>query len=673
MAQIELKNISISLKGKEILKNVNLKINDNEKVGLVGKNGSGKTTLLNFLIGDVDKDYNDDNSLGEYIKDKKTEFGVLSQIVLNNNITAYEFLEDAFKIVLDLKKQIDDLTVKLDNNYDEKTMVKINQLTELYTNLNGHYYEKELKKAFIKFGFNETELYKKMSEFSGGQVTKLRLLKLVLLKPEILLLDEPTNHLDISAIEWLESYLSKYEKNIIVVSHDRMFLDKVCDVIIDIDNKKLIRYEGNFTSFVEQKKINYELEVAKYNKNLKEIERLTELVDRFKYKATKAKMAKSKEKVIDKIKEETIKPVIEKTRNINYVIKPLKQGGKEVLKCDDLVFGYKNEESKKELGKLNLTICRGDRLAIVGDNGCGKSTLIKTLVGKLDKISGNFSYGYEIEYEYFDQNVAENKSEDTILEDFRKEFPNLSNEEARNSLGRFLFTGADVEKIVKTLSGGEKVRLSFAKMFENRPNLLILDEPTNHLDIEGKESLEEIIKKYIGTVIFVSHDRYFIKKVATKVLYFDDDGLKYFDYGYEDYDRYIKKKTGENVYTNEAVFKVKKENDKLIKEYNDAKYANNYKKIISDMVLKVEEEEIKELTKEEEYEIEKQKKKNEKTALKIEEKITNLEKEIEELNIEYQKDEYKTDFNKLCEINLSIDEKNKQIEKLMSEWEELMS
>lgn len=673
MAQLELKNISISLSGKEILKNVSLKINDNEKVALVGRNGCGKTTLLRFLLGEVEMDYNDDNSLGEYIKDKKAEFGVLNQIVTDNNITAYEFIEKAFDKVLELKNKIDDLSKKLEQEFDEKVAIRLNQLTEEYANLGGHYYEKEINKAFCKFGFDLSEINKKLSEFSGGQVTKLSLLRLVLSKPEILLLDEPTNHLDIDAIEWLEEYLSKYDKNIIIVSHDRMFIDNTCNVIVDIDNKNLVRYEGNYTSFLEQKKINYELELAKFNKNLKEIERLTAIADRFRYKATKAKMVKSKDKIIEKLQENNIKPIKENTKNFNFDIKPLKQGGKEVLRLDALEFGYKSDNQNKSLGKVDLILNRTDRLAIIGKNGTGKSTLLKTIVGKIDKISGNYRFGYDIEYEYFDQNVAENQSEKTVMEYYREIFSTLSNEEVRNRLGSFLFSGDEVNKVVKNLSGGEKVRLTFALLFEKRPNLLILDEPTNHLDILGKESLEDILNNYKGTVIFVSHDRYFIKKVSTRVLYFDGDEIKLFDYGYEDYDRYIKKKNGEEV-INEAVYRVKKENQKLIKEYNEAKFANNYKKLISQMVLDDEIEETKEeieLTKEELYQLQKQKQKDEKLAKKIEDKISNLEKEIEQLNIEYTKEEYQSDFNKLCEINLSIEEKNKQIEDLLTQWNEL--
>lgn len=668
MAQIELKNITISLSGKQILNEVDLKINDNEKVGIVGKNGSGKTTLLNFLLGNIEKDYNEDGSLGEYNKNKNVEFGYLSQIVKDDNKTAYEFLLEAYKKNIDINKEIENLTNQLENEYDEKIANKLNQKIDIFTNNEGLYFEKELKKGFVKFGFDIKDIEKKLSEFSGGQVTKISILKLLLSKPEILLLDEPTNHLDIDGIEWMEEYLKKYEKNIIIVSHDRMFLDNICDVIVDIDNKKLVRYEGNYTDFIEQKKLNRELLLAEYSKNQKEIERLTKTIERFRYKATKARMVKSKDKIIEKLKKAQIKPEKEDNKTFDYIIKPNKEGGREVLNCENLEFGYKNDNETKKIGVANFLVYKGDRIAIVGKNGSGKSTLLKTLVGKIEKISGKLSFGFQIEYEYFDQNVAENKSEDTVYEDFSKNFPMLNNEEIRNRLGRFLFVGEDVEKIVKNLSGGEKVRLTFAKLFEKKPNLLILDEPTNHLDLQSKETLEKIIKNYKGTVIFVSHDRYFVKQIATKVLYFDDNSILFFEYGYEDYDKYIKKKKGiEEDILKEITYKVRKENQKLINEYNSAKEANNYKKVLNSMMLDMEEDEIKKISNEEKYILEKQKKKDEKRAVKIEEKVLKLEEEIKLLEEEYGKEENQTDFQKLCEINLSIMEKKEEIEKLIEE------
>lgn len=587
MAQIEIKNLSISLKGNEILKNIDFKMNDKEKIGIVGRNGSGKTTFLRFLMGEVDRDYNDDGSLGEIIKDKKANMGFLSQVQNNSDISAHDFLREAYKEVIDMKNKIDEMTEALSKEYNEVLANKQHTLLETYINMGGHYYEKELKRAFSKFGFNKDEIEKKMSEFSGGQVTKISMLKLLLSKPDVLLLDEPTNHLDIDAIEWMEEYLSKYDKNVILVSHDRMFLDNVCNVIIDVENQKLVRYEGNYTEFLEQKKIRHELQVALYEKNQKEIERLTELTDRFRYKATKASMVKSKDKIIERIKENMVRPEKEDKKNFHYHIIPIKEGGKEVLNVEMLQFGYEkgaaaNNEAavnneiaanapispnNKVIGTVNnLIVYKGDRLAIIGKNGTGKSTLLKTLVGKIPKISGKYKFGFDIEYEYFDQNVAENDSEKTLFEYFSECYPSLNNEEVRNRLGRFLFTGQDVEKIVKNLSGGEKVRLAFAKLFEKRPNLLILDEPTNHLDILGKESLENILEDYKGTVIFVSHDRYFTKKVANKILYFEENKNTFFEYGYDDYEKYIKiKKSEEESRESEYVRKTRKENEKLLR------------------------------------------------------------------------------------------------------------
>lgn len=680
---LELKNISISLSGKEILKNINLKINDNEKIGIVGRNGSGKTTFLRFLMGEIDRDYNEDGTLGELIKDKKSEIGFLKQTLSDNNKNVYEYLKEAYKNIIDMREKIDKMTEELSENYDENLAIKQHNLLENYINLGGHYYEKELKRGFSKFGFNINDLDKNLSEFSGGQVTKISILKLLLSKPDILLLDEPTNHLDIDAIEWMEDYLKKYSKTVIVVSHDRMFLDNICDVIVDIENKNAIRYVGNYTSFLEQKEIRHELEIAKYNKDIKEIERLTALTDRFRYKATKASMVKSKDKIIEKIKDNLYRPQKSNTKNFHYKIIPTKEGGKDVLSVENLIYGYIDGDNTIKIGESSFNIYKGDRLAIVGKNGTGKSTLLKTIVGKIPRLSGKCKFGFDIEFEYFDQNVAANDSDKTLYEDFSINYPDLNNEEIRNRLGRFLFTGQDVEKIVKDLSGGEKVRLAFSKLFEKKPNLLILDEPTNHLDILGKESLENTINDYKGTVIFVSHDRYFTKKIANKILYFEDDKNTFFEFGYEDYEKYVKLKKGEEENKeSEYVRKTRKENEKLLRAFNDAFDANQYKKLLRenpfpfDSNIEIWEDKngiIHEENKLSDYEINKKKRKDEKTIKRLEEKIDKLETEIEELKKEYIKDEYQTDFDKLCEINLNIEEKEKQIDNFMKEWESLQN
>ena len=537
----EIKNGTVSLGGNEILSHFNFRMVDGEKIGIVGRNGAGKTTLLKLMNGEIELDYNDDNTIGEVVKSKDFNPGYLRQQLAGSQSSPIQsgsqsspvqsYLLEAFNKLIEMEQRIEKLTAELADNYDDKKAIELNTLIDTYNFEGGNTYIKELKTGFKKFGFAESDLQKDVNNFSGGQSTKISLLKLLLSKPDVLLLDEPTNHLDIEAIDWMEKYLKNYKKNVVVVSHDRMFLDNICNVIYDVENKTVTRYDGNYADFVEQKQINYELKLAEYNKNVKEIERLTALADRFRYKATKAKMVQSKDKVIEKLEAKTFKPLSADTKTFHVKIIPNKAGGKEVLRCSNLSVGYsedsqnfdaslKNAQGGKEIAKVSLIVNRGDRLAILGANGTGKSTFVKTIVGDIKKLGGEFEYGHEIEFEYFDQRIAENNSTKTLFDDFSDEFPSYTNTEVRNRLGRFLFGEEDISKRVCDLSGGEKVRLCMSKIFERKPNLLVLDEPTNHLDILGKESLEDIILNYEGTVILVSHDRYFVKKVATKILYF---------------------------------------------------------------------------------------------------------------------------------------------------------
>ena len=688
----EIKNGTVSLGGNEILSHFYFRMVDNEKIGIVGRNGAGKTTLLKLMNGEIGLDYNDDNTMGEIVKSKDFNPGFLRQqlagsqcsplqseagsqcsplqseegLPLQNYMsshtqndkmlspTVYSYLLEAFNRLIEMEQRIESITNEIDESYDEKKAVELNTLIDTYNFEGGNIYIKELKTGFKKFGFAESDLERPISEFSGGQSTKISLLKLLLSKPDVLMLDEPTNHLDIEAIEWMEKYLQGYKKNIVVVSHDRMFLDSVCNVIYDVENKETVRYDGNYTDFVEQKEINYQLKLAEYNKNLKEIERLTALADRFRYKATKAKMVQSKDKVIEKIEAKTFKPVESDTKTFCVKIVPNKVGGKEVLRCNDLVVGYNKGSSNSPMqanviAKINLVVNRGDRLAVIGANGTGKSTFIKTIVGVLPKISGEYNYGHEIEFEYFDQRIAENNSTKTLFDDFSDEFPTYDNTDVRNRLGRFLFGEEDISKKVCDLSGGEKVRLCLAKIFERKPNLLILDEPTNHLDILGKESLEEIINCFEGTVVFVSHDRYFVKKISTKVLLFeeraratrpyDEREAKYFEFGYEDYEKYVKEK--------EAI-----ESKEDTKVYNEGKI-----EIETDNKLS--------------YKENKQKKSDDKKIKKLEEEITKIEAEIAEISKKLEDSSIQSNFEELSNIQKEIDAKNEELTEKYNLWSEL--
>ena len=668
----EVKNGTVSLGGNEILSHFNFRMVDNEKIGIVGRNGAGKTTLLKLINGEVGLDYNDDNTMGEIVKSKDFNCGYLKQqlagadsgldkfyhtsgvkgegsVSFATTGTVYSYLLDAFNKLIEMEQKIEKVTNELTENYNEKKAIELNTLIDTYNYEGGNTYIKELKTGFKKFGFGEENLERPINEFSGGQSTKISLLKLLLSKPDVLILDEPTNHLDIEAIEWMENYLQSYKKNIIVVSHDRMFLDNICNVIYDVENKDTIRYEGNYTDFVEQKEINYQLRLAEYEKNLKEIERLTALADRFRYKATKAKMVQSKDKVIEKLEAKTFEPTKADTKTFNVKIVPNKTGGKEVLRCSELVVGYENA-----IAKVNLIVNRRDRVAVIGANGTGKSTFIKTIVGVLPKISGEYNFGHEIEYEYFDQRIAENNFTKILFDDFSDEFPTYTNTDVRNRLGRFLFGEEDISKRVCDLSGGEKVRLCLAKIFERKPNLLILDEPTNHLDILGKESLEKIIESYDGTVIFVSHDRYFTKKISNKILFFEkenspESNVKFFEFGYEDYEKYVKEK--EMLASSVSI------NDKDV----------SISTVTSNYANKQEENKItdNQLT----YEQNKQKNKDAKKIKKLEDEIEKLEEGVLALKEELNNDKIQSDFTELSRIQKAIEDKNTIIEEKYKEWD----
>ncbi|MBR4313868.1 MAG: ABC-F family ATP-binding cassette domain-containing protein [Lachnospiraceae bacterium] len=674
----EIKNGTVSLGGNEILSHFSFRMVDNEKIGIVGRNGAGKTTLLRLMNGEIELDYNDDNTRGEIVKSKDFNPGYLRQQLAGATEgsqasplqdtplqeTTYSYLLEAFNKLIEMEQKIEKLTNEIAENYDEKKAVELNTLIDTYNFEGGNIYIKELKTGFKKFGFNESDLEKPLNEFSGGQSTKISLLKLLLSKPDVLILDEPTNHLDIEAIEWMENYLQGYMKNIVVVSHDRMFLDNICNVIYDVENRETVRYDGNYTDFVQQKEINYQLKLAEYNKNLKEIERLTALADRFRYKATKAKMVQSKDKVIEKLEAKTFKPMEADTKTFHVKIVPNKVGGKEVLRCTDLVVGYNKgsynspvqgttecrplQDSSVQanvVAKVNLVVNRGDRLAVIGANGTGKSTFTKTIVGVLPKISGEYSYGHEIEFEYFDQRIAENNSIKTLFDDFSDEFPTYDNTEVRNRLGRFLFGEEDISKRVCDLSGGEKVRLCLAKIFERKPNLLILDEPTNHLDILGKESLEEIINNFEGTVIFVSHDRYFVKKISTKVLFFEERAhTKFFEFGYADYEKYVK--------------------EKELSEAQDTRDVNTYTNANLNTTAK-------DTRGKKSYIESKQKNKDDKKIKKLEEEIAKLEKELEVLKTRLEDSSIQSNFEELSAIQKEIDEKNSVIMVKYEMWEKL--
>ena len=620
-------NGAISYGAETILEEINFDIYDRDKIAIVGNNGSGKTTLLKSII--------DNDILEEGIGDSKFEtykqgnpiIGYLKQIEFED--TESTFLEEilkSYKDITKLENKINKLQEQMQIESNDKLIVEYSKALEEYEIKGGYTYKKEYEIAIKKFGFTEEDKYKKINEFSGGQKTKIAFLKLLLSKPDILLLDEPTNHLDITTIEWLEGYLKSYPKAVVIVSHDRMFLDKIVNKVYEIEYASITEYKGNYSAFERQKRENYEKQLKDYEYQQKEIKRLREIADRFRYKPTKAKMALSKLKKIEQmtIVEEPNKYDL-RTFHTNFNI-PV-ESGKLVLSAKDLQIGYNGNP----ITKVSFELYKGQKLGIIGENGKGKSTLLKTLMGELPKVSGKYEYGYHVIKEYFDQQMEFLNPKHTVVEEFSSAFPKLTTTEVRRLLGTFLFSGEDVFKEIKNLSGGEKVRLQLCKIFKKEANLLLLDEPTNHMDILGKESLENILKEYKGSIIFVSHDRYFVNKIADAILAFEKEGVVYFNGTYQEYIEYRENRSLENENKGKNQVEKKKNTD------NDY-FRNKEKARIKSKINKLEQE------------------------------IEQKENEIKELQEEMQKEEICTDYIKLKEIQDKITEIEETINIKFEEW-----
>ncbi|MBQ6841298.1 MAG: ABC-F family ATP-binding cassette domain-containing protein [Bacilli bacterium] len=523
-------NGAISFGTNTIIEEINFEIKNNDKIAIVGRNGSGKTSLLKAIVDNEMLE----TGLGEenlsVIKIGSPTIGYQTQHAFSDlTATLEEEILKVYKPITDLKKKIEKLEKTLTIDTSDKVLNEYTDSLDKFKLIGGYTYQKEYELALMKFGFTKEDKCKKLSEFSGGQRTKISFLKLILSKPDILLLDEPTNHLDMHTVEWLEEYLSDYPKSLVVVSHDRMFLDKVVNKIYEIEYASLTKYKGSYTSYEKQKKMNFEKQLKDYEYQQKEIKRLKDIAERFKYKPSKASMAMSKLRKIEQM-QIVDKPQKSDTKTFNSKIKVNSESGNTVLTVRDLEIGYDSV-----LSKVSFELFKGQKIAIIGENGKGKSTLIKTLMGIIPKISGKFTYGYNVQKEYFDQQIEFINEENTIYEEYEQTFPGTESVQIRKNLGAFLFTGEDVFKKINTLSGGEKVRLGLCKILRKEPNLLLLDEPTNHLDILGKENLEEILNNYDGSVLLVSHDRYFINRVADSLLIFEEDKVIYFNGKYQEY------------------------------------------------------------------------------------------------------------------------------------------
>lgn len=600
-----------------IFENVNFEIKNNEKIAIVGRNGCGKTTFLKCMCHEEEFDS------GNVSMQSDCVIGYLSQKALeHDDWTVQQELMKIYEPLFALQKQMQDLEEKMATDYSEKVMMQYANIQEKFEAMNGYNWESEMKTVFTKFGFSLDDLHKTIGTFSGGQKTRIAFVRLLLSKPDILLLDEPTNHLDIEAIEWLEGYVKNYPKAVVIVSHDRMFLDHTVGYVVNMEYGKMKRYTGNYSSFVIQRENDLENQQAAYARQQKDIEHLQALIEKFRYKATKARFAQSKIKYLERMEKITVDETDTKTFHAHFT--PAIKGGEKVLETDHLQIGYDHV-----LTEVTMKMRRGDRVAIIGPNGTGKSTFVKTLMEIIPALGGSYLFGHQIEKGYFDQQLAQFSSGKTVLEELWDEHPDLDRTQVRSVLGQFLFSADDVFKTVDVLSGGEKVRLSLAKLLLEHSNLLILDEPTNHLDIPGKEALEASLKDFTGSILFVSHDRYFIQQLATSLIRFEDGKAEYIP---QTYDEYMEREDAKPILT------------KQVEEKNDKKQERRQ---VSPETRK-------------------------KEIAKLEKQITEKEQELEDMRALRYEPEYYQDYTKMNALDQDIDDIHNEIAHLEKRWEKLL-
>ncbi|MBF0715159.1 ribosomal protection-like ABC-F family protein [Gemelliphila palaticanis] len=628
---IQLNNISKYFVVTEVFSNVKLEVNEKDKIAIVGRNGAGKSTLLKIIAGV--ENYDD----GVRMVAKNATIGYLSQqFIVREDKTIYEEMLSCFTEIIDLEKDLEYLANQLTTENIEKDNLLLDRYDKLQNRVITHkdyHYKSKIKSVLFGLDFKEDDLNKSISNFSGGEKTRISMAKLLLSEPDVLILDEPTNHLDMQNVAWLENYLNSYNGAVVIVSHDRYFLDKIVNTVYNVEFGKVKKYVGNYTKFLKQYEEDYEKQLKEYISQQKDIKKLEEFVQKNIARASTSGMAKSRQKILDKIERIDNPKKDEKTANIEFKIS--EQSGRDVLHIENLKVGYNNNQIAST---YNFDVYKGDRIAIVGKNGIGKSTLIKTIAKKQNAIAGNISYGSKVSLGYYDQKQAEFESVKTILNELWDEYPNMKEADVRTVLGRFLFTGEDVLKIVRDLSGGEKARLQLAKLMLEKNNLLILDEPTNHLDIASKQVLEAALENYEGTLVFVSHDRYFINKIATKVLDVEEDKFNIY---LGNFDYYLEKK----------------EQEKIIQSLNNIPEEKEVKK----------ENNSYQASKEEKKLIRKLERERDAVVLDIEK----VEEEINDINLELTKEEVYTNPEETQKYNSLLSSATEKLEQLNDKWIEL--
>ncbi|KXI69229.1 UNVERIFIED_CONTAM: ABC transporter ATP-binding protein [Bacillus cereus] len=625
-----------------ILSNIKLEVQSKDRIALVGRNGAGKSTLLKIIAGELSHDG------GEIIKPKDVSIGYLAQNTgLETSLTIWDEMLTVFTHLQQMETKLRRLEQEMgkEENFSneatyERLLADYDQLQLDYKDQGGYQYEADIRSILSGLGFPVETHQTRISTLSGGQKTRLALGKLLLTKPDLLILDEPTNHLDIETLTWLEQYLQGYPGAILIVSHDRYFLDKLVTQVYEISNKESRRFVGNYSKYLDLKSALYEQELKRYEKQQDEIAKLEDFVQKNIARASTTKRAQSRRKQLDRMELLTRPLGDSKSASFHFDIE--KQSGNDVLQVKDATIGYDKDPI---IEHVTMRLTRGDSVALVGPNGIGKSTLLKSIVNKLPLLHGEVSFGSNVSVGYYDQEQANLTSSKRVLNELWDEYPLQPEKEIRTILGNFLFTGDDVLKPVSSLSGGQKARLALAKLMMQKSNLLILDEPTNHLDLNSKEILENALIDYPGTLLFVSHDRYFINRVTTTVVELSTEGAQEY---LGDYDYYVEKK-------NEMI-----ERAEFEQQEQQENHAPVQKTVAPEKLNYLEEKERKKLERQRTRKIE-----------ELEQNIVQFEEEIATLEDQLCLPEIYADYEKASEITTKKQTLQEQLDACMAEWEEL--
>ena len=637
MILLQINKLEKSYDGEVIFSDVDFEVKTGERIAIVGRNGAGKTTLMKIIAGVESYDE------GNISKGKQVTMGYLTQqMTLDSNDTVMNEMKKPFKDVINIEDKMKTLTDWLSIHADEydqdiykEKLSQYEALSNQYELMDGYNYESKIKTVLTGLDFKESDFDRQIQSFSGGQKTRLSMAQMLLSEPDLLLLDEPTNHLDMETTEWLENYLTHFKGAIIIISHDRYFLDKIVNQVYDVALGSVKKYVGNYSKFLKERDAHYEKVMAEYERQQSEIKKLETFVEKNITRASTSGMAKSRRKVLERM-ERIEKPRLDaKSAQINFEI--TRATGEDVLKVQNLDIGY----SKSITPPINLEVKRHDRIAIIGPNGIGKSTLIKTIAQKIPALGGNIVYGSNIQIGYYDQKQAEFTSNMTILDYVWNQYAHMPEKDIRTILGRFLFTQEEVKKVINDLSGGEKARLQLALLMLEKNNVLILDEPTNHLDIDSKEMLEQALQNFEGTLLFVSHDRYFINELANNIFHITQSGNELFR---GDYQYYLEK-----LEQREAISRYEQEDIQSTETPKDDQYYANQKQL------------------------KKEKRKLERQLEEIENNIATYEEQISDYEHQLTLPEIFNDIEKSNEINNLRVEAERLLEENMEKWEELES